>query len=226
MTTTRTTFSLSSVLLAVLPLLCLMTITASADSAVGMGVVRGQVNYCGQGGVDGMQVYVPGRQLVVITAADGKFLFDQIPAGEYVFKFKLGERVFKYSSKVYVFQQRVNELGELAFCGAGVASGTLSAPVKVPESNKTPATTMSAPARPAKPVASGVCTEGTVVNISNGVAECTDGHLKLLSCSKGHGDCDGKIENGCEVDLMKDNDNCGSCGNACSMLETCALGSC
>lgn len=208
--------------------LSVIAAAASADTAAGVGVVRGQVNYCGQGGVDGMQVYVPGRQFVVITDADGNFLFDQLPAGEYTLKFKLGERVFKHSSKVYVFKQRINELGKVAFCGAGVASGTLSAPVQGPAAGA------AVPAMPeqgaavttAQPPAQGACSEGTLVNISNGTAECKNGQLQLLSCGKGYGDCDGKIENGCEIDLMNDNDNCGRCGNACSMLETCALGSC
>jgi hypothetical protein len=200
---------------------------ASADTAAGVGVVRGQVNYCGKGGVDGMQVYVPGRQYVVITGADGKFLFDQLPEGEYILKFKLGDRVFKHVSNAYVFKQRINELGEVAFCGDGVASGTLSAPPAPPAPR--PPAPPSRPETQAKQPAmqgQGECTEGTIVNISNGTAECKGGKLKLLSCSKGRGDCDGDIKNGCEVDLMEDNDNCGSCGNACSMLETCVLGSC
>lgn len=200
---------------------------SAENGGAGVGVVRGQVNYCGKGGVEGMQVYVPGRQFVVVTAADGKFLFDQLPAGEYVLKFKLGKRVFKHSSKIYVFQQKVSELAEVAFCEKDEASGTLSEPLQNPSaSTPVPAVPVLQQTPTGQPTAKGVCTDGSVVNINNGTAECKNGHLKLLSCSKGHGDCDHKIENGCEIDLMNDNDHCGSCNNACSMLETCSLGSC
>ena len=229
---------------AVVLFLGFIAFTVNAETAAGVGVMRGQVNYCGQGGVDGMQVYIPGRQFVVITDKDGKFLFDRLPAGEYLLKFKLGERVFKHTTKAYVFQQRVSELNDIAFCGAGTASGTLSTPAAataVPDAGAkatpAPAATLPATAPSSSPVtppvttkaqsaAPGACREGTVVNISNGTAECKNGKLQVFSCSKGHGDCDGKVENGCEIDLMNDNDNCGSCGNACSSLETCALGSC
>lgn len=202
--------------------------SAGAETTAGMGVVSGQVNYCGKGGVAGMQVYVPGRQFVVITGADGKFLFDQLPAGEYKLKFKLGPQVFKHDTKVYVFKQRVSELGEVALCGSGDVVGTSPAvaPAMASPAPSTPAPAVQQKKSVKQSSVAGVCTEGTVVNITHGVAECKGSKLQLLSCQKGFGDCDGKIENGCEINLMEDNDHCGSCGNACSMLETCTLGSC
>jgi len=61
--------------------------------------------------------------------------------------------------------------------------------------------------------------------VEHGVAKCESAKLVLLKCEEGYADCDGDIKNGCEVDLMTDNFNCGYCGNSCG-LEICALGSC
>ena len=40
-----------------------------------------------------------------------------------------------------------------------------------------------------------------------GVTNCTDNNLA---------DCD-VLSNGCEIDLLNDNNNCGACGNACDL---------
>ncbi len=47
-------------------------------------------------------------------------------------------------------------------------------------------------------------------------------------CSAGYGNCDGHIDNGCEVDLMVDPRNCGACGNQCDLAngQPCAGGKC
>jgi hypothetical protein len=35
-------------------------------------------------------------------------------------------------------------------------------------------------------------------------------------CAAGSGDCDGSAANGCEIDLLRDPDHCGTCAHACS----------
>jgi hypothetical protein len=52
-------------------------------------------------------------------------------------------------------------------------------------------------------------------------ATCVDGHCKL-TCETAHADCDADPANGCEVNLLFDNGNCGACGVAC----TCSAGHC
>ena len=71
----------------------------------------------------------------------------------------------------------------------------------------------------------GVVDESKQINITNGIGQCQQGKVSVLSCKKGYADCDGKIENGCEIDIMNDQENCGACGNICT-LENCAAGSC
>ena len=47
-------------------------------------------------------------------------------------------------------------------------------------------------------------------------------------CPPGRADCDHRIENGCEIDLMVDPENCGGCGVQCDLEggQPCAAGSC
>jgi hypothetical protein len=51
---------------------------------------------------------------------------------------------------------------------------------------------------------------------------CTEGDC---SCTAGFGDCDDDIDNGCEIELRSDSQNCGGCGNRC-VEATCEEGSC
>ena len=57
-------------------LLTLLIFTGLISSTVSAGIfsddvktgtLKGRVNFCGKGGVDGMQVYIPGLPYVVIT---------------------------------------------------------------------------------------------------------------------------------------------------------------
>jgi hypothetical protein len=47
-------------------------------------------------------------------------------------------------------------------------------------------------------------------------------------CPPGRADCDHRVENGCEIDLMVDPENCGGCGVHCDLDsgQSCAAGSC
>ncbi len=63
----------------------------------------------------------------------------------------------------------------------------------------------------------------------NAIATCTGGSCGL-TCAEGYDDCDGDMDNGCEVFLASDPTRCGSCENACTTppnaSATCAMGSC
>ncbi len=56
---------------------------------------------------------------------------------------------------------------------------------------------------------------------ANATGGCAFGVCKVSSCTSGFGDCNGNAADGCEVDLARDPNNCGSCGNKPS--ETCNL---
>lgn len=45
-------------------------------------------------------------------------------------------------------------------------------------------------------------------------------------CEDRYADCDGLAENGCEINTLIDNRNCGGCGNACLPSQVCSGGKC
>ena len=55
------------------------------------------------------------------------------------------------------------------------------------------------------------------------IAKCD---RRITLCMQGFADVDGKIENGCEVDLSTNNDNCKTVGNKCVYPQTCQKGVC
>ena len=59
---------------------------------------------------------------------------------------------------------------------------------------------------------------GAVCASTNGTASCGGGAC-AIACAAGFGNCNGKPDDGCEVDLRRDPKNCGTCG--ASPTETC-----
>jgi hypothetical protein len=56
-----------------------------------------------------------------------------------------------------------------------------------------------------------------------------NGECDIATCEGKHRDCDGKKENGCEVDTGYDEENCGSCGNECNLanaVPVCSAATC
>jgi hypothetical protein len=80
------------------------------------GSLSGVVNYCGKGGMEGMQIYIPGRQFMVIIGADGKFRFDALPVGDYEVGAMLGGQVIYKHDAVAVKAGETMDLGRLDFC--------------------------------------------------------------------------------------------------------------
>jgi hypothetical protein len=57
---------------------------------------------------------------------------------------------------------------------------------------------------------------GSVCNLPNATAGCSNGACVVAQCNMGFADCDGNPANGCEVNLNTSTGNCGGCGKACS----------
>ncbi len=77
----------------------------------------------------------------------------------------------------------------------------------------------------------GVCNSGTCIPdpVCRGGAGCNSHATCTHSgcvCDGSYKNCDGNWNNGCEVNSLTDESNCGSCGNTCSTGEYCALGTC
>jgi hypothetical protein len=56
---------------------------------------------------------------------------------------------------------------------------------------------------------------GAACDLPNADAECSGGRCRIMGCEEGFEDCDGDVDNGCEVDLSGDADNCGACNAQC-----------
>ncbi len=57
---------------------------------------------------------------------------------------------------------------------------------------------------------------------------CTAGAC-AITCTRGFGNCDGTLSNGCEVNLLTTVSRCGACGTACTLANataTCSQGAC
>ena len=59
-----------------------------------------------------------------------------------------------------------------------------------------------------------------------GSGACPGGVCVVDRCDAGRGNCDYYDDNGCEIDLNTDSENCGRCENPCDAGETCVAGRC
>ena len=73
----------------------------------------------------------------------------------------------------------------------------------------------------------GAC--GDVCSAPNTTAICdhsTNPGTCSYTCVTGFADCNGTMSDGCEIDTMTDDKNCGRCGHACMTGVTCQQGTC
>ena len=214
------------------------------------GAIKGVVNYCEQGGREGMRVYVPGRQYMLFLGEDGRFQFDGMPAGEYELHYALGGKVLNRNKKIKVHAGATTDIGVIAFCdklpvetqqGASSAScaertddaacqdqdgdGVVAA-LDCDDSNSSIFPGAIERCDGIDNNCDGKIDNNLTITQEHGVYTCESGKKRLMSCQKGFGNCDNNADNGCEADLMNDMENCGACGNECPANEICSLGSC
>lgn len=61
----------------------------------------------------------------------------------------------------------------------------------------------------------------------NTTTSCSDGTCRIIGCTQGNrADCNGMVADGCEVHLLTDPQNCGTCGHACEQEQRCRGGMC
>jgi hypothetical protein len=63
-----------------------------------------------------------------------------------------------------------------------------------------------------------------VANVAE--AGCSNKLCAVAACVRGFYDCDNRFNNGCEVNINEDANNCGSCGNVCPAGQDCVNGTC
>jgi hypothetical protein len=62
--------------------------------------------------------------------------------------------------------------------------------------------------------------------LQNAIGSCTSGACVVETCLANRGNCDYYDDNGCEIDLLTDRQNCGRCENFCNPDEACVAGAC
>lgn len=70
---------------------------------------------------------------------------------------------------------------------------------------------------------------GSCGNVCPFGAQCYNGVCTLFGCPVGFGNCNGNSIDGCEVNLLNNNNHCGTCGNVCNFpnsTSTCVSGVC
>jgi hypothetical protein len=70
----------------------------------------------------------------------------------------------------------------------------------------------------------GAC--GVACALQNAIGSCTSGVCLVEGCLANRGNCDFYDDNGCEIDLLTDRQNCGSCERLCRPSEICSGGNC
>ena len=230
----------------------MLVVSIAGNAADDAGVIKGKVNYCGKGGYIGMQVFIPGRTFMAMLGADGNFLFQDVPVGTYDLNYVINGKLVNENKNINVTSGATFDLGEISFCGdnGAQAEANANAPKDPCEENPDAAECLDADKdgvlaakdcndndATIRPGAIELCDgidnncngqvdEQLTVNIVNGIGTCTTGKVSVKACNKGFDDCDKDPANGCETDIFNDRENCGSCGNSCSAIESCSLGMC
>ena len=66
---------------------------------------------------------------------------------------------------------------------------------------------------------------GVVCTVAFATAACVDGQCAIGTCDPGRADCNGELDDGCELDTDIDPVNCGACGRDC-LGGACSGGAC
>jgi hypothetical protein len=202
--------------------MCLpVSLGAVAADKTKTGSIQGSVNFCGQGGVEGMQVYIPGLPYVVITGADGRFQLPKLPPGSYDLHYRLGERLLNRNAGVKVMANLVTDLSVISFCDHVVAPPT-TAPATSPQ-----AAAVAAPEE--KTCAAGSTDPACQDADGDGVVaarDCDDHNAKIHpgaveSCDGVDNNCNGQVDENALVMVLH---GMGSCQSGQVIVQQCQKG--
>lgn len=95
--------------------LAIIAVNVSAKEEI-TGTIKGQVNYCSQGGYVGMQVFIPGRQFSVFLGQDGNFILEGVPPGSFNLNYLINGKLVHETNNITVSAGETADLGTIAFC--------------------------------------------------------------------------------------------------------------
>ena len=120
-------------------LVCVLV--SPVSQAIEFGGIKGRVDFCGNGGLDGMVVYIPGKQFSVITDASGLFEFELLPTGKYDINYRYNGKQLNYNRDILVNENALTDLSVVTMCDSPIltsgngAKATRTQPAK-PQTNE------------------------------------------------------------------------------------------
>lgn len=197
---------------------CAGTALAKDDAP---GSISGTVNYCGLGGLDGMQVYIPGKMYTVITDESGTFQFDGLVPGSYTVSYRSGDKLLNKNLGIRVLAGQATALGVIAFCDrkGAVTSGSAAPAAQMPA--VMPAANTACTADSTDPQCADADADGVVA-----ARDCDDHNAKVHPgaielCDGVDNNCDGLVDENVSVLVMH---GMGSCQNGQVLVQSCSDG--
>ncbi|WP_455221474.1 MopE-related protein [Kaarinaea lacus] len=195
-----------------------LTITALNVSAKEetTGTIKGQVNYCSQGGYVGMQVFIPGRQFTAFLGQDGSFILEGVPAGSFNLNYLVNGKLVHETNNVMVSAGETADLGMIAFCDREAAEQGQ------PTSSTPAASTLSnCEESPELPECQDADKDGVTA-----MKDCNDKNASVYPgadelCDGVDNNCDGKVD---EVLTMQIQNGVGLCENSVVIIDSCSKG--
>ncbi len=195
--------------------LTVATLSVSAKEET-TGTIKGQVNYCAQGGFIGMQVFIPGRQFTAFLGQDGNFIFQGVPAGAFKLNFLINGKLLHETNDIIVTAGESTDLGKITFCDSDVVDHKQSPSL-------TPAATALAKCGESTdlPECQDADKDGVIA-----LKDCNDNDAAIYPgadelCDGIDNNCDGKVDEALKVEIPN---GTGLCKGSVVSVDSCSKG--